>query len=227
MNQLPGVSCATPKGAFYAFPNIKRTGWKAKALASALLEDAGVAIIGGPDFGILGEGYVRLSYANSTENIRKALDRMGEFLLSRKERCLRTLNDAPPLRRAAADAAKLPRVRGRRRHSIHPEGLAARMADDAGGPASSGDPRWRRGGRHPHARRAGGIRRPRAGKRQRGADLRAHRRGDRARRFRPRRQAGAELEGLGAAAQSRAASRCRRNGSSASSRTRNSCSPTA
>jgi aspartate aminotransferase len=84
LNKLPGVTCATPKGAFYAFPNIKRTGWKAKALASALLEDAGVAIIGGPDFGILGEGYVRLSYANSTENILKALARMGEFLTSRK-----------------------------------------------------------------------------------------------------------------------------------------------
>ena len=79
-----GVSCATPKGAFYAFPNIKRTGWKAKPLASQLLEDAGVAIIGGPDFGILGEGYVRVSYANSTENILKALDRMGEFLAGSK-----------------------------------------------------------------------------------------------------------------------------------------------
>jgi len=84
LNKLPGVSCATPKGAFYAFPNVKRTGWKAKALASALLDDAGVAIIGGPDFGILGEGYVRLSYANSTENILKALGRMGEFLSTRK-----------------------------------------------------------------------------------------------------------------------------------------------
>ena len=84
LNGLSGVSCATPKGAFYAFPNIRRTGWKAKALASALLEDAGVAIIGGPDFGILGEGYVRLSYANSTETIRRALSCMGEFLLSRK-----------------------------------------------------------------------------------------------------------------------------------------------
>ena len=84
LNRLPGISCITPKGAFYAFPNIKRTGWKAKSLASSLLEDAGVAIIGGPDFGILGEGYVRLSYANSTENILKALDRMGEFLTSRK-----------------------------------------------------------------------------------------------------------------------------------------------
>jgi aspartate aminotransferase len=84
LNKLPGISCATPKGAFYAFPNVARTGWKAKALASALLDDAGVAIIGGPDFGILGEGYVRLSYANSTENILRALDRMGEFLTSRK-----------------------------------------------------------------------------------------------------------------------------------------------
>jgi aspartate aminotransferase len=84
LNGLPGVSCIMPKGAFYAFPNVKNTGWKAKALASSLLEDAGVAIIGGPDFGILGEGYVRLSYANSTENILKALDRMGEFLSTRK-----------------------------------------------------------------------------------------------------------------------------------------------
>jgi aspartate/methionine/tyrosine aminotransferase len=84
LNKLPGVSCATPKGAFYAFPNVKGTGWKAKALASSLLEDSGVAIIGGPDFGILGEGYVRVSYANSTENIFKALDRMREFLSNRK-----------------------------------------------------------------------------------------------------------------------------------------------
>jgi aspartate aminotransferase len=84
LNRLPGVSCAVPRGAFYAFPNVARTGWKAKALAASLLEDAGVAIIGGPDFGILAEGYVRLSYANSTENIRKALDRMGEFLANRK-----------------------------------------------------------------------------------------------------------------------------------------------
>jgi aspartate aminotransferase len=84
LNQLPGVSCIVPKGAFYAFPNVKQTGWKAKKLANALLDEAGVALIGGPDFGILGEGYLRLSYANSTDNIRKALGRMGEFLSSRK-----------------------------------------------------------------------------------------------------------------------------------------------
>ena len=84
LNALPGVSCVTPKGAFYAFPNIAETGWKAKPLASALLEEAGVAVIGGPDFGVHGEGYIRLSYANSAENIARALERMGEFLLSRK-----------------------------------------------------------------------------------------------------------------------------------------------
>ena len=82
LNALPGVSAATPKGAFYAFPNVARTGWRSKPLASALLERAGVATIGGPDFGIHGEGYIRLSYANSTENIRLALGRMGEFLAS-------------------------------------------------------------------------------------------------------------------------------------------------
>ena len=80
LNALPGVSCIAPKGAFYAFPNVSKTGWKAKKLASALLDEAGVALIGGPDFGILGEGYIRLSYANSEENIGKALDRMKAFL---------------------------------------------------------------------------------------------------------------------------------------------------
>ena len=85
LNALPGVTCATPKGAFYAFPNVSRTGWtSAKALASALLEDAGVATIGGPDFGVHGEGYIRLSYANSAENIARALERMGTFLSERK-----------------------------------------------------------------------------------------------------------------------------------------------
>jgi aspartate/methionine/tyrosine aminotransferase len=83
LNRLPGVSCITPKGAFYAFPNVSGTGWRAKALASALLEEAGIATIGGPDFGINGEGYLRLSYANSAENIARALERMGAFLAQR------------------------------------------------------------------------------------------------------------------------------------------------
>ncbi len=80
LNELDGISCATPKGAFYAFPNIKDTGRKAKALASSLLEDAGVALIGGPDFGVHGEGYIRLSYANSEENILRAIERIGDYL---------------------------------------------------------------------------------------------------------------------------------------------------
>ncbi|CAN7553248.1 pyridoxal phosphate-dependent aminotransferase [Bosea sp. LjRoot9] len=84
LNALPNVSCAVPKGAFYAFPNVSQTGWKAKKLASALLEEAGVATIGGPDFGVNGEGYIRLSYANSLENIERALVRMGDFLTSAK-----------------------------------------------------------------------------------------------------------------------------------------------
>ena len=80
LNKIPGISAATPKGAFYAFPNISKTGWRAKPLASALLEEAGVATIGGPDFGVHGEGYIRLSYANSTQNIIRALERIELFL---------------------------------------------------------------------------------------------------------------------------------------------------
>ncbi|MCS0497467.1 pyridoxal phosphate-dependent aminotransferase [Ancylobacter sp. MQZ15Z-1] len=85
LNALPGVSCTMPKGAFYAFPNITGTGWpSAKELASTLLEKAGVATVGGPDFGIHGEGYIRLSYANSAENIARGLDRMGQFLATER-----------------------------------------------------------------------------------------------------------------------------------------------
>ncbi|MEM9278119.1 MAG: pyridoxal phosphate-dependent aminotransferase [Pseudomonadota bacterium] len=80
MNAISNITCATPKGAFYAFPNISATGWKAKELASALLEETGVATIGGTDFGILGEGYIRLSYANSEENIERAIGRISEFI---------------------------------------------------------------------------------------------------------------------------------------------------
>lgn len=80
LNTLPGVNCITPKGAFYAFPNIKHTGWKAKPLAHELLENAGVACIGGPDFGIHGEGYIRVSYANSLDNLMNAVERMDKFL---------------------------------------------------------------------------------------------------------------------------------------------------
>ncbi len=80
MNAIDNISCRTPKGAFYAFPNISGTGFKAKDLASRLLEETGVATIGGPDFGILGEGYIRLSYANSEENIKRAIARIRSFV---------------------------------------------------------------------------------------------------------------------------------------------------
>jgi aspartate aminotransferase len=80
LNAIDGISCITPKGAFYAFPNIKETGRPAKKLASQLLEEAGVALIAGPDFGTLGEGYIRLSYANSEENILRALERLESCL---------------------------------------------------------------------------------------------------------------------------------------------------
>ena len=82
LNALPGVSCIVPEGAFYAFPNIAGTGWKAKPLAAKLLEETGVALIGGPDFGTLGEGYIRLSYAASEGEIAEALHRMAGFLES-------------------------------------------------------------------------------------------------------------------------------------------------
>ncbi len=84
LNAIPNVRAATPKGAFYAFPNISQTGWKAKPLANSLPEKAGVATIGGPDFGVHGEGFLRLSYANSAPNIVKALKRIGEFLDSER-----------------------------------------------------------------------------------------------------------------------------------------------
>lgn len=80
LNALPGVSCKMPKGSFYAFPNITETGWKSKALATELLANAGIATIGGPDFGVRGEGYLRISYANSAQEIQSALNRFNTFL---------------------------------------------------------------------------------------------------------------------------------------------------
>jgi aspartate aminotransferase len=81
LNQLPGFTCVDPGGAFYAFPNITGTGMTSKALQNKMLEEAGVATVAGPSFGIHGEGYIRFSYANSTENIRKAVERIGNLLL--------------------------------------------------------------------------------------------------------------------------------------------------
>jgi aspartate aminotransferase len=76
LNRIKGFSCRMPKGAFYVFPNITKTGWKSKKLADALLEDAGVAALSGTAFGDFGEGYLRFSVANSLENLNKALERI-------------------------------------------------------------------------------------------------------------------------------------------------------
>ncbi|MGC9070042.1 MAG: pyridoxal phosphate-dependent aminotransferase [Elusimicrobiales bacterium] len=76
LNEIPGFSCRTPKGAFYVFPNIKGTGMKSQELAELLLYEAGVAVLSGTCFGSFGEGYLRFSYANSLENINKAIERI-------------------------------------------------------------------------------------------------------------------------------------------------------
>ena len=80
LNQIPGFRCAEPGGAFYAFPNIEGTGHTAHSLQEKLLLEAGVAAVAGTSFGHLGEGYLRFSYANSTENIRKAMQRIRDCL---------------------------------------------------------------------------------------------------------------------------------------------------
>jgi aspartate/methionine/tyrosine aminotransferase len=80
LNQLPGFRCVEPGGAFYAFPNITGTGMTAKELQNKMLEEAGVATVAGTSFGIHGEGYIRFSYANSVENIRAAIQRIGTLL---------------------------------------------------------------------------------------------------------------------------------------------------
>ena len=79
LNKIKGFSCRVPHGAFYAFPNITKTGWPSKKLADALLEDTGVAALSGTAFGDFGEGYLRFSVANSIENIEKALDRIDAW----------------------------------------------------------------------------------------------------------------------------------------------------
>jgi aspartate/methionine/tyrosine aminotransferase len=80
LNKIKGFSCRVPKGAFYAFPNIKKTGWPSKKLADALLEQAGVACLSGTAFGEYGEGYLRFSVANSQENLNKALARIEDWV---------------------------------------------------------------------------------------------------------------------------------------------------
>lgn len=80
LNRIKGFSCRMPRGAFYAFPNITGTGWKSKALADALLEEAGLACLSGTSFGEFGEGYLRFSIANSMENLGRALEKIEGWI---------------------------------------------------------------------------------------------------------------------------------------------------
>jgi aspartate/methionine/tyrosine aminotransferase len=78
LNNLEGITCKKPHGAFYVFPNITETGMDCRKLGDHLLYNAGVAVLPGTSFGQYGEGYLRLSFANSVENIKKALDRIAK-----------------------------------------------------------------------------------------------------------------------------------------------------
>jgi aspartate aminotransferase len=84
LNRLPGVKCALPRGAFYVFPNITGTGRSSSEIATRMLNEAGVAVLSGTAFGEHGEGYLRMSYATSEANLRKALERMESVLRSLK-----------------------------------------------------------------------------------------------------------------------------------------------
>jgi aspartate aminotransferase len=83
LNSIEGIACKKPRGAFYVFPNITGTGMDCRKLGDYLLNNAGVAVLPGTSFGKFGEGYLRLSFANSVENIRKALDRIAKALEKR------------------------------------------------------------------------------------------------------------------------------------------------
>jgi len=78
LNKIEGISCRKPRGAFYAFPNITKTGMTSREFSDYLLNEAGVAVLPGTAFGEYGEGYLRLSFANSIENIEKALNRIAD-----------------------------------------------------------------------------------------------------------------------------------------------------
>jgi aspartate/methionine/tyrosine aminotransferase len=80
LNAIDGISCVRPKGAFYVFPNVKELGMKSSELQDRLLNEAGVAALAGTSFGPEGEGYLRFSYANSLENIEKALGLIENLL---------------------------------------------------------------------------------------------------------------------------------------------------
>ncbi len=79
LNQIKNVRCQVPDGAFYVFPNVSQAGLKSEELADRILREAGVAVLSGTSFGSFGEGFIRISYANSIDNINKALGRLMDF----------------------------------------------------------------------------------------------------------------------------------------------------
>ena len=81
LNRIPGFSCRQPRGAFYVFPNIKETKWNSRVLADTILNEVGVACLGGTAFGEWGEGYLRFSFANSVENLQRALERIEAWAI--------------------------------------------------------------------------------------------------------------------------------------------------
>jgi aspartate/methionine/tyrosine aminotransferase len=85
LNAIDGITCLLPKGAFYVFPNISGTGVSAQELSDKLLNEGGVAVLPGTAFGSFGEGYLRLSYANSIENIEKALKSIEKIVAGLKK----------------------------------------------------------------------------------------------------------------------------------------------
>jgi aspartate/methionine/tyrosine aminotransferase len=84
LNAIPGVRCAKPQGSFYAFPNIKGTGFDERELADRLLTEAGVAVLPGTAFGEAGKGYIRLAYTQSEDELRRGLKQIGDFIAANR-----------------------------------------------------------------------------------------------------------------------------------------------
>ena len=80
LNRIDGIECSVPQGAFYAFPNVVGTGMSSSEFADKLLEESGVAVLSGESFGRFGSGFVRISFANSVDNLSEALVRIEKFL---------------------------------------------------------------------------------------------------------------------------------------------------
>ena len=84
LNALPGVRCAMPQGAFYAFPNVEGTGFGERELADRLLSEVGVAVLPGTAFGAAGKGYIRIAYTQSEDELKRGLDRIKDFVTANK-----------------------------------------------------------------------------------------------------------------------------------------------